>query len=272
MSFTIYDTSSTILGKYSVVIPNIAFTSYNRATGSISGLGPANKVFSLAWEHPNLDTAQTYTTGDVGSKVPATGKWTINFNTKKFRGGDLLDLWVTMNSTFMFNRNFNLPYISCGPGTNACSVYGFPQQAVTLNVVHAGKTYKFTGKFGNSGEFDAKLLNASHKPILLAAGDRVTASGIPGIYILPKLTAVADITTSIVSGKAPASRNFRTWVQSSTNSYQTSIWTGSNAAGNYSADFSLFVDLQTILPFTVKVDYIDRVSGNETTLTVPVTQ
>jgi hypothetical protein len=266
MSFSVYDASSTLQGSYSIVVPNISITAYNLATGAVSGAGPKGKSLSVNWTHANLNATQTYSEGYKTVKVPATGLWSVNFATTKFRGGDPVHMWVTMNNNFAFERYFHLPYVSCGLKTNVCSVHGMPLQAVSVNIVHGGKTYKLAGKFNVAGVYTAKLVTATGSAILLVPGDKVTATGIAGTYVVAKLTAAADLTSSVISGKAPASRYFNVWVKNDTMYFPH--WTGSNAAGNYSASFS---DLSPEVPFTIIVDYIDKVSGNETTLSVDIT-
>jgi hypothetical protein len=265
MVFNVYDPSSVLLGTYSAKVPKIAFTGYKSATSVLSVSATKNKPYTINWTHPNYDAGQTQVQATQTGTVPASGKWSIHFTSPKFRGGDWFTLHIIQDSTFQFAYSYSIPYLSCYLGSFYCYLYGgSPQAPAALTITHAGVAYKFTGKFYNAGMFIASLYDASGAPIFLAAGDKITGTGVPVAFKLPKISAVPDYTTDTVNGKAPANRFFLVDIKDVSANKYYGIWTGSTAAGAYSANFSGLVTLTAGSPYALQVYYTDKVSGNQT--------
>jgi len=270
ISINVYDPSAVILGTYSVTVPKIAYTSYNSSTSVIAGSGSKNKTYTIFWEHPDLNAIRSYTISTKTGTIPATGKWKVDMGNTKFRGGDYFQMELYPTPEFVFGYTFNIPFVYCKAGGNYCYLEGFAQKPASLKITHAGVTHTFKGTFDYSGWFGAELLDASGAPIFLKAGDKIVGSGVAGPLTLPKLSAVPNFTTSVVSGKAPAGRYFMTWLEDVTTSNWYEQWVGASAAGTYSADFSSSTTLTSGAPYVLEVDYVDKVSGNESDLYVTI--
>lgn len=263
VTFNVYDSTPTLLGTFSAKVPNITFSAFNSATSVITGSGPKNKSYQIQWWHSNLDAGKTSVNLVETGAIHANGKWSVDFGTQKFRGGDYFEMAVAQNPNFYFARYFDVPYIYCNPGSNYCSLAGFPSRSALLKITHAGITHTFTGQFNTTGWFSVNLVDSIGAPISLKAGDKIAGTGVPASLTLPILTAVPNYATDVVSGKAPASRYFNVWVKDIIAGYWSSKWVGSTAAGNYSADFTSIVTLSPGSPYTIEVDTIDKATGNE---------
>jgi len=261
MTFTVYDSTMLWLGTFSAFVPRIAITSFNKTTSVVTGLGPKNKAFGASLYHPYLNAAETSIALLKNGILPASGSWAVDFGTLKFRGGDYFTLWESQNSSFEFGRDFYIPYLECNPGSNHCRVWGFPFKPASLTIIHGGVAHTFTGKFNSSNYFEAFLDDGAGTPILLKAGDKVSATGAI-TYTLPGLTAVPNFMTSVVTGKAPAGRYFNVWVKDVTNNIWYSKWSHSNSAGSYSADFSSSLTLSAGTPLVYYIGYTDPATGN----------
>jgi len=254
---------NTLLGTYSVTAQWIKFNSVNKLTSEVRGKAPAGKSFEATWEHPNLNLANNYLVVTKTGTVPGSGNWSVDFGTVSIRGGDEIEFWDKQTANFEVGRRFIVPYSECELGGNNCTLYGYPGQAATLSIIHAGHTYTFNGVFDDRGEFFAELLSSSLNPIFLAAGDKVSGTGISP-YNLPNLTAVLHAATDTVTGKAPPNKNFLVML----NVLQTSLdyrdWVHSDASGNYTADFSGSVDIKPAQSYAMGVFYVNPTTGNDT--------
>lgn len=251
----------TVLGTYTATVPNITITGINAANSTASGTGPIGKPYWIDWSHANLNAGNTYLYGTQTGTVSNTGSWAVDFGTVKFRGGDFVDAYITQNANFIFDRWMYVPYAYCELGGNYCEIEGFPRQAATMTITHAGTPYTFTGKFSNWNWFSANLEDSMGAPIFITAGDKISGTGIT-TYTLPSLTAVPNFATDVVTGKAPANRYFTVWVYDVYNQYWYGIWTHSDAAGNYSANFSSIFNLRAIDTLTFEIYFRDPVTGN----------
>jgi len=262
IAFNVYDGGNVLLGTFTATTPAFSFTAINKTTSVVSGLGPKNKAFALDWWHPNLDAANTAISVTQLGTVSSTGKWSADLGTIKIRGNDELRLYVAQNSAFSFNRYIYVSATYCEPGSNYCGLNGFPAKPASLTIVHAGVTHTFTGHFDSTGWFSANLVDSSGVPIFLKAGDKISGTGIPA-YSLPNLTALPNYSTDVVSGKSPANNYTDIWVRDVVDQVWNEVWTKSNAAGNYSADYSLLVNLVAGQPYGLEVYYTDPITGNQ---------
>lgn len=260
--FKIYDSLGALLGTYTAVAPTITFASFNKTTSVISGTGPKNKPFWIGWYHENLDAGATYTNAARTRTILSNGKWSVDFGTKPFRGGDEFYMIVSLNARFTFGHYFTLPHIFCMLGSNYCEISGLPLAAASLNITHAGVTHTFTGRFDESGQFGATLQDSKGAPILLTTGDRVSGTGVPA-YLLPNLTAIPNFTSDRVNGKAPANKYFGVSVKDYCQCWYD-VWAHSNSARSYSADFSSMLDLVAGDSYILETYYIDSLTGNVT--------
>jgi hypothetical protein len=254
---------STILGTYSSNVPMIKFTSVNKATATVTGIAPAGKPYDAYWGHPKLDLGDNYLWIEKEGTVPVTSHWSVDFGTLSMRGHDYTDFWVWPNSHFGFGRYFYVPAAYCELGSNYCHFHGFPGQAATFTITHAGVPRTFTGKFDIWGYFYAELLDANLDPIFLAAGDKVSGTGITK-YVLPKLTATPQYLSDKVTGQAPANRNFYVELYLADSDLWYYRWVHSDATGKYTADFSSSLDIKPEDTLTLNVYYRDPGTGNDT--------
>jgi hypothetical protein len=267
-TFRIYDSAGVQRGTYSAIAPAMTFSALDKARSIARGTGPAGKPYSVTWYHPNLNAGNTYLFVAKEGSVPSTRAWAADFGTTSFRGGDWINFEVRQSTRFTFSRSMTVPFLSCYLAENYCWLAGFPNQGAALTIVHAGTPYSFTGRFSLSGYFSAQPVDADGMPVLLAAGDMVSGTGV-GSFVLPTLTAAIDFSTDVVSGKAPAGRYISVRVQRLATNQLFSRWVRSNAAGNYSADFSPTLDLTDMEGLLVSVTYVNPASGNETSLDQP---
>lgn len=264
VTYKVYTTAGGgLLGTYTTIAPTVNFTTVNKTTSVVGGVGPVGKAYSIFWYHDNLNAANSTLIVNKTGTIPATAKWSVDFGVIKFRGGDHFNMYVTQTANFVFYRSWFVPYIYCQLGSNFCSIYGVPFQAATLSITHAGVVHTFNGKFTRGGWFDIELLDAAGAPIFLTPGDKISGTGIP-VYALPALTIVPNFTTDVVTGKAPASRYFSVWVKDVQNQQWYSVWAHTDALGNYAASFSGTFDLVSGAVLTYEVDYVDPATGNET--------
>jgi hypothetical protein len=263
VTYNLYDTVGTLLGIYSIAAPSISVTSFDKAKSILRGKGPARKLFSVEWVHPLFDASNTYGYGYKSGTVSGAGTWAVDFGTVKFRGGDDFYIDVETSPIFTFMRWFTTPYYYCELGSYYCSMYGMPLQPAMLTITHGGVMYTFTGKFSYDGWFGASLFDATGLPIFLKAGDRVSGTGL-AVYKLPALTAVIDFTTDMVSGKAPANKYFKVWVKDIFAGWWYSVWSHSNAASTYTADFSSALNMDDASAYYAEVYFIDPITGHIT--------
>jgi len=271
LTFNVYDTVDTLLGTYTAVAPNIAFSAFNKTTSVVSGTGPKNKTYSIDWAHLNLNAGNSTTSVTKTGTIPASGNWHVDFGATKLRGGDDFTITVAQNAAFKFTRFFSVPYAYCTLGSNHCVIYGFPFRPATLTLSRKGVTYTFTGKFDNDNLFVVNLENGAGSPIFLALGDQISGTGIP-LYKLPNLTLVPNYTTNSLSGKAPANKYLSLLITKLTpvTTFIYPSWKRANSAGSYLADFSSLVDIQVGDTLNFEIEYFDPVTGNRTAKTVSV--
>lgn len=262
VTFKVFDSTEVLQGTFSVVAPDLKFTSLNNTNAVVRGTGTAGKNYELDWYHRNLNAADTVAYATKAGVTTQTGAWVKDMSTGKFRGGDLLELYFAENSTFNFYYAMNVPHLHCQLASNYCELYAFPFQAVTLSIVHAGQTYPFSGTADSTGYFSAELANGSD-PVFLKAGDKVTATNLT-TYTLPALTGTIAFNTDVVFGKVKPNRYFDLSVYNVCSCTTYSVYAHSNATGNYSADFTSQVDLLKSEANNIEISFIDLATGNET--------
>jgi hypothetical protein len=81
-------------------------------------------------------------------------------------------------------------------------------------------------------------------------------------YTLPNLTAAANFSSDMVSGKVPVNKSFELWAYDPYFGYP--IWAHSNASGNYSGDFSGLIDFNATTTTSIEVYYQSPKTGNIT--------
>jgi hypothetical protein len=263
VTFKIYDSvAPTLLGTFSIVAPDIDFTSVNKTTAVVRGTGPAGKPYDISWSHRNWNVADTDTSNTKSGTISASGTWVKDMSTGTFRGYDSLDVYVMASSNFWFLRWMDVPYIYCQLGGNSCQIAGFAFQPAALSIIHAGTPYSFSGKFDADGYFSAVLENAGD-PIFLKAGDKVSGTNLPS-YTLPALTGTINFSTDVVSGKVPANRYFDLWAYSPCSCTSYLVYSHSNATKSYSSDFASQVDLVKMEATNIEIYFADLATGNVT--------
>jgi hypothetical protein len=212
LTFKVTSPSGTPRGTYVSNAPNITFDSIDKTKSIVSGSGPVGKVYRVYWYHRNLDSRNTYLYIQKKGRISSSAKWTVDFATTKFRGGDELGVFVDQTTHITFSQWIYIPSIMSELGSNYCIIWGFPRQAAVLNIVHKGIHFVFTGRFDNDGSFSATLEDSAGFPVFLAAGDSISGTDIP-LYTLPIITVTVNFSTDIVSGKAPAKKYFGVYVK-----------------------------------------------------------
>ncbi len=254
---------TTLLNTYTVIAPNLGFSSMDKPNAILRGTGPVGKAIHGTWSHPLWNALNATLLRNASSTVSPAGTWALDFGTTPLRGGDNFDVLLVQNANFGFERQMYAPYVYCRTGGDFCDLSGFPFTTAALQIVHGGVTHNFTGKFDAGGFFDANVDNANGTPIFLAAGDKVSGTGVLP-YLIPKLTTALDYTTDVMSGQAPANRYMDAWAWDAAAHNWTSIYTHSNSAGVYAADFTGIVDFVSGEPYITEVFFVLPTTGNTT--------
>ncbi len=256
-----------LAATFKVKVPAIKFTSMDKAHAILRGTGPAGKRITAEWRHDRWDAGETTARVVTQGTISSAGTWQIDFGAVQLRGSDDLYATVSANPNFAFRARMEVPYIHCLLGSNYCELSGFPLTPATLQMVHAGQTYTFTGTTNVWGWFDAELLTPSAAPIFLVAYDKVSGTGVAQ-YGLPNLTANIDYTRDAIIGKVPANKYFELWlmVRSTRTWYET--YAHSSNAGTYLGNFMAThgVDLVPGEPYAVEVYFVLPTTGNTTDL------
>lgn len=264
--FKIYNSGGVLRGTWQATAANVTIDAFNKAAGIASGKGPAGKPYTATWYHDNLTASPTTTTIFLNGTVSSSGTWSKDFGTKPLRGGDTVGVSVQTTTRFRFFRILFVPYSACYLGNDYFVMYGYPRQAASMTITHAGVPYTYTGKFDIfTGYFQHDIEDAAGMPVLLAPGDKFMGTNIP-LYSLPKLTAVVNYNTNVVSGKAPPDKYFTVWVWDAEHNFSTDAWVHSDAYGNYSIDLNGIYDLIAEDPLLVLIEYRNPGSGNVTYL------
>ena len=270
LTYVVYDTfGGAVLGNYTTLAPPINVPAINKKTSILTSASSPSKAYSIWWYHDNLNASNSFLAINKTGIIPATGKWSIDFGTVMFRGGDEFDMDVTQNVNFTFTRTYTVPYLYCQLASNYCTLHGSPLMPASVSIVHAGKRYTFKGAFSACGCFSVNLLSPAGTPISLVFGDKISGTGVSA-YGLPRLKAVADLATDVVSGTAPAYRYFEVDVKDSYSYTWYSNWVHTNAAGNYASSFASQFDMMPGYPFVIEVYYVDILTGNATDRYIPV--
>jgi len=270
LKYVVYNTlGGVVIGNYGAVVPSITITAIDKKNSILTSTSSPNKAYSIWWYHDELDATNSLLAVNKAGTIQANGKWSLDFGTTSFRGGDEFDIDVTQNTFFTFTHTYTVPYIYCQLGSQYCTLHGSPLMPATMSIIHAGKTYTFKGAFSPCGCFDISLLSSTGAPIALVSGDKVSGTGV-SVYALPKLTTVANLATDVVTGLAPANRYFEVNVKDSYTYGWINNWAHSIAAGTYSSSFASSYDMQAAFPFVVEIYCVDPITGNATDRYTPV--
>ncbi len=258
-------TGTTLIATFKVKAPTIKITSIARATSIVQGTGPAGKTATLRWSHDRLDATDSTLEVTKVRTISSAGTWKVDFGMVPLRGDDYLGLYVAVNANFTFSTGMFVPATYCVLGGNYCEIYGFPRTPASLQIVHGGSTYNFSGKFDSGGTFSAELLNSSGAPVYLVAYDKVSGAGVAQ-YGLPKLTANINYTTDSVSGKAPPYKYLKVWVYVANAASWPQVYAHSNSSGIYTANFMTTHGLDLVAgdSYTAETFYTNPASGNMT--------
>ena len=267
--FNLYNNAgTTLLNTFSTTIARLGISSISAASRTVVGTAPANSQPYFYLGHPGLDASDNWTDTYIDMTASSKGAWSVKLDSSvAMRGGDEIGIGLINPGTpFTFYRWFWAPYIYCRLGGNYCGLYGIPGKPAKLSIVHAKKTYQYSGRFSSSGYFSANLVDGNTDPIYMVAGDKASGSGVK-IWALPFLTAVPNITNDTVEGFAPANDYFQVELDIYNNSLHNwdwaSRWVGATA-GLYSADFSGDFDIKTTDRLFAYLYFQDPVTGNET--------
>ncbi len=254
---------ATLLATFKIKVPNIRFTSLDKANSIVQGTGPAGKSISLEWIHYKWDATDSRIDLTKVRTISSAGTWKVDFGTTPIRGDDFLFAVVTSNANFTFSANMWTPATYCTLGGNYCELYGFPFGAASMKIVHGGMTYNFSGKFDEWGTFYVELKTAIGTPISLVPYDKVSGTGVAQ-YGLPKVTASINYTTDSVTGIAPTNKYFEVWLYPEGTGSSYEIYAHSGATGGYSANFMASDGLNLVAgnPYTVDVFYMLPTTGN----------
>ena len=268
----IYDSGGVILhNTLFTVIPRLNINSITPKTKTFKGIGPANDTVFIHIFHPYLDDSDDMDAYGAVADTSSKGAWSVKLDpSDELRPGDEVDvIWpmtVTASNPFMFYRYLFVPYIDCQLAGNYCSAYGLPGKSAKLTLTHAKKSYKTSGMFDYYGWYGGNFYDANTDPVFMTAGDKVTSSGAPTLY-LPNLTAVPDTIADTISGVAPASLWFEVDLDAffhATGWKSDNRWIGSDTGGLYTADFSSSFAIDTADIIEASVYFVDPNTGNET--------
>ena len=270
--FSLYvynNAGTTLLNTFSTVIARLNFSSISVTNKTITGTAPANSQLNFTLDHAELDAGDNVTETGVAVTASSKGAWSVKLGSSVgMAGGDQVYIsWSAPATNFTFYRYIWAPFANCLLGGNYCSIYGIPGKSAKLSIVHAKKTYKYSGKVSSSGYFGVDLTDVNADPIFLVVGDKVSGTGVKS-WTLPRLTTIVNYTDDTVEGFAPASRYF--WMELDVFDYSLrdwdydEIWAGSNTAGYYVADFSGYFDIKTTDRLYTYLWYDDPSTGNET--------
>lgn len=254
-------TTGTLLNTYISLAPNVRYTSIDKLNSIVRGVGPASKPFIARWYHRYWNSTNQVINLSKSATVTSKGTWGVDLsNTVKIRGNDHLNMVVTTNTYFDFDRWMDVPHIYCILGSNYCEVSGYAFGLASLKMVRGTTTYSYGGRFGSDGYFRVAFQNAAGAPIFLRTGDQVSGTGVAA-FRLPTLTTAVNTTTNVVSGRAPANSYFDLWVTNMGTGVSYKQYGHATSLGNYSSDFTSLVDI-TSQPFSTQVYYTNPLTGN----------
>ncbi len=264
VTFKVY-VGGILTATFKVNVPKIKFTSINKAGAIVKGIGPAGKPITLTWVHQKWDAADSTINATKVRTISSAGIWQVDFGTIPIRGADFLHVDVRRTPNFVFSLEMNVPYMYCTLGGNYCEFTGFPLTPVSMQIIHGGQTYAFSGSTNEWGWLSAEVKTPGGVPVLLGAYDKVSATGVAQ-YALPNLTANLNYTTDTVSGKVPAYKYFRLSLYEAAANAWTTNYIHSNGAGTYSSNFMAThgVNLLAGNPYVVRVYYVLPTTGNTT--------
>jgi hypothetical protein len=254
------------LSLFTSKVPNVRFTSINKAQSKVKGKGPKNKPYSVSWYHRNLDAGNTSIYLVRSGTTSSTGAWGKDFGSTPFRSGDGLNAYLWSNGSFEWRRSLEVPsYMYCNMTGGDCNLYGWPFTPVSIGIIHAGVTYTFSGICDAWGSFSAGLRSTTGTPIALKAGDPVSGTGVAG-YLLPKLTGSADAATDVVSGKAPKKKYLDVYVYDYVAPGLYYRYGHANSLGNYSVDYTGSIDILSGNVYYLQASSVNKPTGNTTAI------
>ncbi len=255
----------TLAAAFQSKAPNLKFTSIDKGRSIVRGTGPAGRPIHLYWQHEKWDAGQTTVSASKDRTITASRTWQVDFGTIPIRGRDLLTANVDATANLSFFYEMYVPYTYCEIGRNYCELTGFAFTPATIQIVHGGQTYTFSGTSDEWGWFWAELYTPTGAPIFLVTWDKVSGTGVAQ-YALPNLTANVNATTDIVSGKAPAYKYLYITVYAGSLSTPSPFYAHSNGSGNYSVNLmtGYGVDLLPGRPCLIYMRFVLPSTGNET--------
>ncbi len=252
-----------LTATFKTKLPNIKFISINRASAIVQGTGPAGKLATLNWSHNRWDAAHSTLSVTKNRIISSAGIWKVDFGTVPIRGGDHIHADVFPTGNFEVSNDMDVPAMYCRLGSNYCELNGFALTPATIQIIHGGQTYNFSGSFDEWGYFWAELRTPTGAPIFLVPYDKISGTGVAQ-YGLPNLTANINYTTNTITGKAPPYKYFNVWVYQGSTSNWYNVYAHSNGSGVYSANFTASLDLLAGNPYVVEIEFTLPSTGNFT--------
>ncbi len=226
----------------------------NVATDMVQGKAPAGALVEIL-----VDNVFTETESVLTATADAQGNFTASF------AGDMDLKRLDIVYVYYVNPNGHGEALTIGvPGlfvmTNGSIVSGqtTPNTAMTLTVKDASQTVKATASLrsASDGYFATDLTDRDNNPVLVLSGytvQMVPQSGDTLLVTVPELTALANIATDVVQGKAPVGAAVELWTASHV------VTATADAQGNYTASFAGTEDIKRGSEFRLRHE---RPDGN----------
>jgi len=260
--------ATTLLATYPTTVQNMTFSAISASSKTLKGKGPASTSLEAVLWHQNLDASNDWTSTASTITTASNGSWSVNFVPAAMRGADEVDVDWSDGGYFDYKYYAEVPAVFVTEGYNYFVTYGLPGQKASFSIKHGGASVKLSGgTIPGWGYFWGYLYDKTGAPLFPVAGDRVSATGVKA-YTLPFITSIADYTSNAVIGSAPPNTYFEVdldlYSYATKNWTDVAVWTHSNAAGYYSADFSSWFDIVPGNRFETYVHFFDPATGNET--------
>jgi len=266
--------ATTLLATYPTTVQNMTFSAISVSSKTLKGKGPASTVLTTELNHRNLDAGNDWTSTIKAVTTASNGSWSVNFAPAAMFGTDYVDVYWSDGGYFDYEYAAEVPAVFVTEGYNYFVAFGLPGQKASFSIKHGGASVKLSGgTIAGWGYFSGYLWDKTGAPLFPVAGDRVSATSVK-TYILPTITSLADYTNNAVIGSAPPNTYFEVdldlYSYATKNWNDVAVWTHSNAAGYYSADFSSWFDIVPGNRFETYVYFYDPATGNETSYTTYV--
>ncbi|MDH5508559.1 MAG: hypothetical protein OEZ02_15160, partial [Anaerolineae bacterium] len=80
--------------SHSKIVPRVKINFVNKGLAVVKGVAPAGTSYTANWYGPKLNAANGINNVYIYGTVPSTGKWKVDFGTKKLRGRDFISFEV----------------------------------------------------------------------------------------------------------------------------------------------------------------------------------